>query len=953
MRFYEDPQKTSENRLPQRAYYIPENKGAYTLLNGNWRFRYYPRDIDLEETIKGWDTIDVPSCWQSRGYEEPNYTNVKYPFPVDLPYVPDDNPCAVYEREFTVEKPENKTYIVFEGIASAGALYINGKYVGFTTGNHLQAEFDITDFVTAGENTVRMIVYKWACTSYLEDQDCFRFNGIFRDVYLLSRPYGHIVDIDITTNDNTITVAFNGTATVTLLRGERVIDQQTSESRAEFIVPDPLYWNAEQPYLYTLRIEAAGETITQKVGLRSIKIAEDGRLLVNGLSTKLWGVNRHDTHPTNGWSMTDEELLSELKLMKRMHINCIRTSHYPPTPKYLNFCDELGFYVILETDHETHGFYKRKGHGEKDPGYDMASNDWPCNRPEWEKEHVERMERALERDKNHPSIIMWSIGNETGFGPNHISMVNYLRKRDPSRLVHAEPASRRADIEPDQWNLHTYSDVYSRMYLAPENCQKYLDDPEKKQPLFLCEYAHAMGNGPGDLWNYRQLMEHPKFIGGCIWEWADHTVIENGVAKYGGDWNTELTNDGNFCCDGIVFPDRSLKAGSLEMQYIYQPMAVSLEQDRIVIQNRYAFQPLTGTLHLELCCDGEVLKSEQDVIFLTPGEKLRILMFRAIPTVCRYGCYMNIRLTDNDDNVISSDQLVLSVPREPLKPLGAPAILEENGRNIIARGEDFEYTFSKHYGTFVSIKLNGKEQLAAPLRLSTFRAPTDNDRRVRKYWVQQPDAVSENMDQQFCKIYSVEIRDGKIVTEGSLAGVSVMPFLRFRQTVSIAADGTVDFAVDAKIDEDAFWLPRFGYDFALTDPNAAFTYFGIGPGESYIDLHHYEGYGLWESTAEAEYVPYLKPQEHGNHYGVSYLAVNGLHFAAEMPFECRVSQYSAKELFRKAHAAELEKDGVTHVRIDYKQSGIGSNSCGPVLSEQYRLSEKEIHFSFRMAKEWN
>lgn len=954
MRFYEDPQKTSENRLPQRAYYIPEGEGAYTLLNGQWRFRYYARDIDLEETINSWDTTPVPSCWQSRGYENPNYTNVKYPFPVDLPYVPDDNPCAVYEREFTVQHPERKTYIVFEGIASAGALYINKKHVGFTTGNHLQSEFDITDFVTAGENTVRVVVYKWACTSYLEDQDCFRFNGIFRDVYLLSRPHGHLVDIDITTKDNQISVAFHGEATVTLLDGDKVISKQNVKNNAVFTVENPKYWNSEEPYLYTLRLEAAGETVTQKVGLRTVEI-KDGQLLINGVSVKLQGVNRHDTHPTNGWTMTDEELLSELKLMKQLHINCIRTSHYPPTPKYLEYCDELGFYVVLETDNETHGFYKRLGHGEKDPGYDIDSTDWPCNRPEWEKEHLERIQRALERDKNHASIIMWSIGNEAGFGKNHISMVNYLRKRDPSRLVHAECASRRAAVDPGCWDLHTYSDVFSRMYLSTEACEEYCENEAMTQPLFLCEYAHAMGNGPGDLWDYQQLIEqYPKFIGGCIWEWADHTVIQDGIAKYGGDWETELTNDGNFCCDGIVFPDRSPKAGTLEMKHLFQPLRVTPEGSHLRIKNRWFFKALDRhTLTLTLCRDGEALETQQIALQLAPQEEILLSVPGTVPVSCRYGCYVNALLTDAAGTVLATDQVVLPVPQEALKPLGTPAVLEEDAKNIIAEGEGFRYTFSKHYGTFTSMVINGKEQLAAPMRLSTFRAPMDNDRRVKKYWVQQPDGVSENMDKQFCKVYSVEIRDGKIVTEGSLAGVSVMPFLRFRQTVTICADGTVDFAAEAQVDEHAFWLPRFGYDFALADPNAAFTYHGMGPGETYRDLHHYAGYGLWRSDAAGEYVPYLKPQEHGNHYGVRLLAFEGLRFEADQPFECRVSQYSAHELFKKRHAADLQKDGVTHVRIDYKHSGVGSGSCGPLLAEQYRLSEKQIQFRFRMEKVWN
>ena len=312
---------------------------------------------------------------------------------------------------------------------------------------------------------------------------------------------------------------------------------------------------------------------------------------------------------------------------------------------------------------------------------------------------------------------------------------------------------------------------------------------------------------------------------------------------------------------------------------------------------------------------------------------------------------MDVLLRSPSGNRICADQLQLAIPRDSLAPMGTPAILEETDREIIASGDGFRYRFSKHSGTFTSMELNGEEQLAAPLRLSTFRAPTDNDRRVKKFWVQQPDGISENMDKQFVKIYSVEAQGNTILTKGSLAGVSVMPFIRFRQTVTIGADGTVDFRVDAKIDENAYWLPRFGFDFALRHPNAAFRYFGMGPGETYRDLHHHAGYGWWESTAQQEYVPYIKPQEHGNHYGVRELAFeNSLRFVAEKPFECRVSQYSAHELFKKRHAANLETDGTTHVRIDYKESGIGSNSCGPFLAEPYRLSEKEIHFAFRMTK---
>ena len=951
MRFYENPEKTCENRLKQRAYYIPENPGAYLSLNGTWQFRYFARDFDLEENITQWDTIDVPSCWQTRGYEEPNYTNLKYPYPVDPPYVPDANPCGVYERTFELT-PAEKTYFVFEGVASAAKLYINGKYVGFTTGNHLQSEFDISDFVIRGTNTVRVVVYKWACTSYLEDQDCFRFNGIFRDVYILSRPEGHLVDIHITTENNTITAAFAGTATVTLLDGEQVLDRQEVQNKAEFTVSAPRYWNAEQPHLYTLRFESRGEVITQKVGLRKIAISEQGELLINGVSVKLRGVNRHDTHPTKGWTMTDEEILEELKLMKQLNVNCIRTSHYPPTPKMPEYCDEIGFYVVLETDLETHGFYKRFGNGEKDPGYDVASPDWPCQKPEWKAEHVNRMERALERDKNHCSIIMWSIGNETGFGDNHKAMVDYLRQRDPSRLVHSECASRKAAIGPEYWDEHVYSDVFSRMYLSTEACENYCRISYFKQPLFLCEYAHAMGNGPGDIADYWEVVEkYPKFIGGCVWEWADHTVIENGVAKYGGDWATELTHDSNFCCDGIVFPDRSLKAGSLEMKWAYQPMAVRLtESDALEITNRYSFRNLAEfTLSAQLVCDGEVLESEQTVLDLAPLTSCIAPVPGIPPENCRYGCYVNLQLTDADGYEVAACQVALDVPVVQEKASLRPVTLTETEKTVIAEGENFRYVFSKFYGNFESMVIKGRETLAAPVGLSTFRAPTDNERRVKNHWVQNNSTLSENMDKCMCKIYAIRVSDGAIVTEGSLSGVSVQPYLHFTQKITIGEDGAVEFTVDARVNERSFWLQRFGYDFTLADPDAAFTYFGKGPGETYCDLSRYAAYGIWKSTASREYVPYIRPQEHGNHYGVRYLEVeNAFRITAQTPFECNLSRYPVTELFHKQHAAELIPSGKTHLRIDYKNSGIGSNSCGPTLPEQYQLKEKEIHFAFRL-----
>lgn len=951
MRYYEDLSKTSENRLPQRSYYIPENKGAYTLLNGKWRFHYYTRDIDVEQNITEWDEIDVPSCWQSLGYENPNYTNVEYPYPVDPPYVPDDNPCGVYEREFEITNTDNRTYFVMEGVASSGKVTVNGKYVGFTMGNHLQAEFDITDFVVKGTNTVRVDVLKWTLGSYLEDQDFFRFNGIFRDVYLLSRPVGHIVDIDIHTENNKIIVKFDGEADIELYDNGIKLDEKHAKGDAVFTIDNPVLWNAEIPYLYDLRFTYKDEVITVKVGFRTIKISDKYEILINDVPVKLQGVNRHDTHPTNGWTMTNDEIRSELELMKKLNINTIRTSHYPPTPYVLNLCDELGFYVVLETDIETHGFVCRYGNEKTRKGYDVDSLDWICQQPEWKAEYVERMVRAVERDKNHPAVIMWSTGNESGHGTNHEAMIEWTRNRDNTRLIHCEDASRKADSSshPEWYNERYHADVYSRMYLSVKACEDYCLNPEKKQPLFLCEYAHAMGNGPGDVYDYWELAdEQPKFTGGCVWEWADHTVIEDGVPKYGGDWDTELVHFSNFCCDGMVLPDRSLKAGSYEVKTAYQPIRVRLEDGKIKVWNRFSFKNLSEyTFKYELVCDGKTLETKETVLNIAPKETATLDMFENIPSICNYGCHVNAKLFDKTGYEVAVAQIDLDVSVKTVGECGILAPLSEDDKYIVAKGDNFEYTISKLYGTFISMKIDGEEKLATPMRLTTFRAPIDNERRVKFRWMNNPNNYAENMDNLFNKVYSCEIKKGSIVTKGSLAGVARAPFLHYESEITIGVDGRVDFDIKAQTREGCVWFQRFGYEFSLLENNAEFTYYGKGPGETYCDLNRYALNGLWTSTADKEYFQYIKPQEHGNHIGVKYLEFkNAMKFVADTAFECNVSKYSTKDLTDAMHIDELHADGLTHVRIDYKNSGLGSNSCGPELMEQYRLYGDDIKFKF-------
>lgn len=935
MREYENPNKTSDNRMKQRSYYIPAGVSEYMLLNGEWEFAYFASDMDVPEQIKQWDTIPVPSCWQLHGYENPNYTNINYPYPVDAPYVPDENPCGVYRRTFEIDKKWGRVYFVFEGVASCAYLYVNDQYVGFTQGSHLQAEFDITEYVTEGENTVVVKVLKWCCGSYLEDQDCFRFNGIFRDVYLLQRPENHLGDIEIIPNDKNIHIKADKSAKVRIYEEDKLLVCKDMEKEFVYEVANPILWNVEKPFLYTVVLERDGEEITLRTGLRKVEISDAYELLINGTSVKLFGVNHHDTHKYHGWCQTEEELRKDLELMKELNINCVRTSHYPPTPKFIQLCDEMGFYVICETDIETHGFLRRYPNVEY--RYDAESADWPGTNPAWEKEHLERMERMVECFKNHTSIIMWSTGNESGHGPNHEKMIQWTRQRDNTRLIHCEDASRKGD------NRNT--DVHSRMYLSMEELKTCIEDETLTQPVFLCEYSHAMGNGPGDVYDYCEFFDqNPKAIGGCVWEWADHVVMQDGVQKYGGDFEGELTSDGNFCCDGMVFADRSLKAGSYEVKAAYQPMRTTYKNGLLRIYNRLDFTDLEEyTFSYWIEADG-VKKAEKE---LRVSAKPHTWAEVAIPyeaMECKYGVYLKTELS-KDGLVYAKTQHELLCNRIQ-EQVGDALELREDERNIYATGKGFSYVFSKRHGMFTSMVIDGEEQLAGVPKLSAFRAPTDNDIHMKELWANCNVWQGENLDCVFSKVYDCSIKEKQIVVSGSLAGVSRLPFFRYTFTVQIGEDGTVECRLNGNIREDTVWLPRLGYEFTLPQSAGAFRYFGQGPMENYADMRHWSMMGLYESHADKEYVDYVRPQEHGNHTNVKMLQIGRLEFTSETGMEIHVSNYTTDALYKAEHTDELKADGNIHLRVDYKVSGIGSASCGPALDEAYRLKEKKIEFGF-------
>lgn len=942
MREYENLQHLQENRLDQRAYYIPENPGAMVSLNGIWDFSFYARDFDDAPAAAG--TIDVPSCWQCRGYEKPGYTNVIYPYPVDPPYVPSENPMGVYERTFTLEPGDNRHYMVFEGVSSCLELYINGSYAGYSQGSHLQAEFDITELVHPGENTVTAKVRKWCSGSYLEDQDCFRMNGIFRDVYLLSRPRGHIRDIDVRTEGNRIRIAMEGGAEVSLYDPEnRLLDKKTGENTLEFTVESPVLWNAEQPRLYTLVFESRGETIRQAVGFVTYGINERSAFTVNGVEVKLKGVNHHDTHPVNGFSMTEEELRRDLQRMKELNINCVRTSHYPPSPKFLELCDRMGFYVVLETDIEIHGFVNRFTPG---PGYDTEGNEaWIGNQEVWREAYLERIRRAYHRDKNHPCIFAWSTGNESGFCENNREMIGWLHDTDPRRLVHAEDATRYASgrEKPDR----RWPDLHSEMYPPYDAVARYAADPAAKQPFFFCEYSHAMGNGPGDVKDYwKMIYDSPKLIGGCIWEWTDHTVLVDGVPKYGGDFG-ELTDDGNFCADGLVTHDRQFKAGSLNAKYIYQNVRFRLEGDQIAVTNLFDFTELGEfRLTVQVNVDGTPGETKEYRLDLAPKQTGFLPV--SMPESCALGAFAVCRMFDGEGREKAMTELALPVPvtARAAARTGDTSIAEDAHSFFLSAGSR-TYTLSRDTGKLTSIREGDRELLAGPMELTAWRAPIDNERDVVSRWG-HPDAWGgENLDRIFHNVHSVTREGNTVRVEAAAAGVGRLPFLNYTLEFTPQEGGRLHVALHGRVRDNCMWLQRLGMEFTLPDANSAFRYYGMGPRENYRDMNGHVTTGIFESTAADEYWPYIMPQEHGNHTGCKWLELaGGLGFEADRTFEINVSRFSARDLTEAKHIDELRPDGKTHIRVDYKDSGLGSHSCGPEMLPQYRLEEKDIDFGF-------
>ena len=1001
---WKTPEILQVSREKERSYYIPYAnaeqalgfiKGLspfYRLLNGNWAFRYFARAFDLQEDLYGadmpldnWDTIPVPSNWQMFGYDKPQYTNVNYPFPVDPPHVPDDNPAGVYATDFVLDADwsAKQTYIVFEGVNSCFYVYVNGQKVGYSQGTHLPSEFDISAYAHEGLNRLTVVVLKWCDGSYLEDQDFYRLSGIFRDVYLLSRAKAHVRDMFFKAG---IDGDGNGTLSLSLDEmekskkapvlhlyspcGEKLFSEEVKKNAFETIVNAPSLWSAETPDLYMAVLELEGEFIPQQIGFRSVAVSGKQELLVNGKAIKLRGVNRHDTHPVFGHYTPIEHMTADLIAMKQLNINTIRTSHYPNTPEFLCLCDKFGFYVVDEADLEGHGFSCRNRKG----GYEAYHPEWTTDMPEWKASYVERASRMVERDKNHACVIMWSLGNETGFGVNHEAMIAWIKSRDNTRLVHYEGAT----VVADKADV----DVVSRMYPNIDHFEEYGKNKTKDpRPFFMCEYSHAMGNGPGDVHDYWELIyKYPRLIGGCIWEWADHSVIRSAANGekyygYGGDCG-ELTHDSNFCNDGVVMPDRSFYPGSKEIKAVYQFVRAELADAAkytVKITNRHDFTNLNQyELVWQINVDGVTLDEGSIsgiALSVQPGRSRLITLpvTAKIPCACHMGASVDLSFRLAKGNLwgakgFEAAAVQLMLPLAQAASLGGLresklSVMQTGKEFAVITGIDFAYVFNMFYGTFEAISRNGVETLQSRPFLSVWRAPTDNDRNIRHDWSHKPGEGfgRSNFDKTQYKVYSVDCKQNAdsvvITTTGALSPVSREPLAKTTVVYTILPSGEIQVDVDADIAEKTMFLPRFGFEFTMSRGNELLEYFGRGPDENYIDMKHHAPLNHYKSTVSEQYVPYVRPQEHGNHTDVKWLAVydamgRGLLFKAKDTFECSASHYTAHDVDAAAHTCDLVKRDETIVRIDYKVGGIGSGSCGPYTEDKYKLLDKKIQYSF-------
>ena len=1002
-RYYENLSVLHENTMPARAYYIPASKrmdnlvehreesDRMQLLNGTWKFQYFNSIYDIQDSFfeKNYDTenfdeIQVPSVWQMAGYDTHQYTNIRYPFPFDPPYVPQDIPCGAYVHNFEYSRDEkaSKAFLNFEGVDSCFYVWINGSYIGYSQVSHMTSEFDVTDVLQDGTNTVAVLVMKWCDGSYLEDQDKFRMSGIFRDVYILKRPKQAISDYHIKTRIEDmlakveIEMKFYSPLNVKISIEDRngavvALGSIAEEGTAVLEIASPELWNTENPYLYKLILETENEVIVDHIALRKIEI-KDQVIYLNGQKIKFRGVNRHDSDPITGFTISLEQLTTDLTLMKQHNFNAIRSSHYPNAPFFYEMCDKYGFMVIDEADIEAHGPFMIYRKEDTDYNRFKRWNEKIADDPVWEEAIVDRVKLMVERDKNRFCIVMWSMGNESAYGCNFEKALEWTKNFDPDRITQYESARyRNYDETYDYSNL----DVYSRMYPALSEIQEYLDKDGSK-PFLLVEYCHSMGNGPGDFEDYFQMIQdNDKMCGGFVWEWCDHAIAhgtaENGktIYAYGGDHGEEI-HDGNFCMDGLVYPDRTVHTGLLEYKNVYRPARVisyDKESGELVLHNYMDFDDLKDYVKIsyELTQDGLVIsKGILPEFFVAPHGEGKTNLKINVPENGK--CYLKLiyHLKKelpllNEDHILGFDEIEVSKEDTkcklaekwiPKTVVDSELQVNENDTQIHIKGREFAYTIDKRTALFTEMKFAGREYLNHPMELNIWRAPTDNDMYIKSEW------KKAHYDKAYTRAYTTEVVQGKhgvkITSHASVVAETVQKILDVTITWKIEAAGKIDADIAVTKDDEFPDLPRFGVRMFLDKKLSAVRYFGMGPQESYCDKHQAASHGLYRADVGDLHEDYIRPQENGSHYDCEYVELNnsryGIVASAEKAFSFNASYYTQEELEKKTHNYELiESDSVVFC-VDYALNGIGSNSCGPVVLDQYRFDDVLFRFQFTL-----
>ena len=1002
-RYYENLNVLHENTMPARAYYIPASKrmdnlvehreesDRMQLLNGTWKFQYFTSIYNIKDSFfeKNYDTenfdeIQVPSVWQMAGYDTHQYTNIRYPFPFDPPYVPQDIPCGAYVHNFEYSRDEkaSKAFLNFEGVDSCFYVWINGSYVGYSQVSHMTSEFDVTDVLQDGTNTVAVLVMKWCDGSYLEDQDKFRMSGIFRDVYILKRPKQAIRDYHIKTRIEDmlakveIEMKFYFPLNVKISIEDRngavvALGSIAEEGTAVLEIASPELWNTENPYLYKLILETENEVIVDHIALRKIEI-KDQVIYLNGQKIKFRGVNRHDSDPVTGFTINLEQITTDLTLMKQHNFNAIRSSHYPNAPFFYEMCDKYGFMVIDEADIEAHGPFMIYRKEDTDYNRFKRWNEKIADDPVWEEAIVDRVKLMVERDKNRFCIVMWSMGNESAYGCNFEKALEWTKNFDPDRITQYESARyRNYDETYDYSNL----DVYSRMYPALSEIQEYLDKDGSK-PFLLVEYCHSMGNGPGDFEDYFQMIQdNDKMCGGFVWEWCDHAIAhgtaENGktIYAYGGDHGEEI-HDGNFCMDGLVYPDRTVHTGLLEYKNVYRPVRVvsyDKESGELVLHNYMDFDDLKDYVKIsyELTQDGLVISkgilSEFSVASHGEGKtNLKISVPENGKCYLKLIYYLKKEMPLLEENhILGFDEIEVSqkdakcqLAEKWLEKTATDSELQvnEDDTQIHIKGREFAYTIDRRTALFTEMKFAGREYLNHPMELNIWRAPTDNDMYIKAEW------KKAHYDKAYTRAYTTEVVQGKhgvkIVSHASVVAETVQKILDVTITWKIDASGKIDADIEATKDGEFPDLPRFGVRMFLDKKLSDARYFGMGPQESYRDKHQAASHGLYRANVRDLHEDYIRPQENGSHYDCGYVELNnsryGIVASAEKAFSFNASYYTQEELEKKTHNYELiESDSVVFC-VDYALNGIGSNSCGPVVLEQYRFDDVLFRFQFTL-----